>query len=222
MPDARITTAIDQLIGFGRQAQRRGLLTSTCGNASVRVGDDLLAVTASGSAIGSCSASDIVVVDLQTGGVVHGDGRPSMETDLHRHACLSRPDVRAVLHGQSPNATLLACMRDPPRDLDLLPELPAYVRKHAYVDWAMPGSEALCVAVTEALADPDVTVVQMRNHGQIAVGATPAEVLRRAEFFELACFIAASGARLHTIPAEDGARLRSYGRGKGGEPRSQT
>ena len=206
--------AIAALIDFGRQALAAGLLTSTCGNASVRVGQDMLAITASGAALGGCTHRDVLIVALKTGAVVYGTGKPSMELDLHRHACLRRPSIRAVLHGQSRCATLLACMVDPPRNLDFLPEIPAYVRHHALVDWALPGSPALAESVTAALADPDVTVVQLRNHGQVTIGATPAEVLRRASFFELAAFMATSGAPLTTIPAADAQALREYGRPK--------
>ena len=110
-------------------------------------------------------------------------------------------------------ATTLACAVDPPDNLDFIPEVPAYVRRHAYADWALPGSDALADAVGRALADPEVTVVQLRNHGQLIVGVDVGDVIRRGTFFEMACSIAASGLRLQTIPEVDAAALRALTRG---------
>ena len=65
----------------------------------------------------------------------------------------------------------------------------------------MAGSEAFAVLVAEALADPDVTVVQMTNHGQLICGADAATVLRRGVFFAFACSLRAKGGEtLRTIP----------------------
>jgi L-fuculose-phosphate aldolase len=136
-----------------------------------------------------------------------------MEVEIHRRAYGARPGTEAVLHCQSRAATLLACHREPPASLDFIPEVPAYVRRHAYVPYHNPGSSELAGAVCGALEDPEVTVVQMTNHGQIIIGAGPEEVVRRATFFELACWMAAQGLPLGTIAEEDVRALRDYGRG---------
>ncbi|MGM0575185.1 MAG: class II aldolase/adducin family protein [Myxococcota bacterium] len=199
------------LIRFGRDAERARLLDSTCGNASVRVDDRRVLITASGAEIGHLSEGDLALVDLETG--AHLDGpRPSTETPLHRRAYVARPAAGAVLHCQSRAATLLACHADPPPSLDLVPEIPAYVRRHAVVPWNMPGSDALADSVGEAFGDPEVTVVQMGNHGQVILGATPDHVIRRATFFELAAWMVVQGAPLRFIPEEDAAHLRTLSR----------
>jgi ribulose-5-phosphate 4-epimerase/fuculose-1-phosphate aldolase len=82
------------------------------------------------------------------------------------------------------------------------------VRRHASAARAPPATEALADAVGRALADPEVTIVQMRNHGQVIVGASGREVIRRGVFFELACAMAVSGVPLRTIPEADAQQLR--------------
>ena len=196
--------AIAELLTFSHRAAASGLLSSTCGNASLRLGEDRLVITASGASLGLLTADDVAIVSLADGR--HLDGpRPSMETGFHRRVYLARPAARAVLHAQARAATALACWAEPPANLDLIPEVPAYVRRHAYAPWAMPGSDAL--------ADPEVTVVQLVNHGQVILGAHWEEVLRRGHFFELACHIALSGRPLRTIPPEDALALRAMTRG---------
>ena len=202
----------DELIAFGRAAAEAGLLQSTCGNASLRLDDDALLISASGAPLGALRRADLARVRIDDGERMDGP-KPSMETELHRRVYRARPEVKAILHGQSRHATLLACLQDPPQNLDFVPEVPAYVRAHAYVPYAQPGSEALAASVEEAFRDPEVTVVQMVNHGQVIAGATWAHVIRRGAFFELACFIASQGRPVRTIPPEDARVLRGYAPG---------
>ncbi|PKN55379.1 MAG: hypothetical protein CVU56_21590 [Deltaproteobacteria bacterium HGW-Deltaproteobacteria-14] len=201
----------DALVRFAHAAAASGLLASSCGNASVRVGADHMLITAAGSSLASLGRGQIALVSLADG--AHAEQpRPSMEVGFHRRAYRDRPLARAVLHCQSRAATTLACAVDPPANLDLIPEIPAYVRRHAYADWAPPGSDALSEAVGRALVDPEVTVVQLRNHGQVILGATWQAAIRRGVFFELACSIATSGLPLRTIPEADAAALRALAR----------
>lgn len=203
---------IDDLIRFGRAASDAGLMSSTCGNASLRLDGDRMLITASGAPLAALTPDVLSVVALEDG--VHLTGpHPSMEAEIHRRAYLRRPDANAVLHCQSQGATLLACMQDPPRNLDLIPEIPAYVRRHAYAPWAAPGSLALADGVEHALLDPDVTVVQMVNHGQVILGSTWSQAIRRGTFFELAAWMASRGVPLRTIPQADADALRAMTRG---------
>ena len=201
--------AYDELVEFGRAAADAGLLQSTCGNASLRLDEHTLLISASGSTLARLKRGDLARVRLEDGTPLDGP-KPSMETVLHRRIYRLRPEVGAILHGQSRSATLAACMESPPTCLDFVPEIPAYVRAHAYVPYAQPGSETLAAGVEAAFREPEVTVVQMVNHGQVIVGATYPDVLRRGAFFELACFIATQGHATRTIPPEDAAAVRNY------------
>ncbi len=206
-----IERAIAELAAFGAAVVESGLLASTCGNVSLKVGEDRMVISASGSEIGRLDAGSVCVVALDTGGALRGP-KPSMEAGMHRRVYQVRAGATAVVHCQSQHATLLACLKDPPTNLDLIPEVPAYVRAHAHVPYAQPGSDALADLVAGAFADPEVTIVQMRNHGQVILGGTWRRAVRRGVFFEMACSIAACGRPLHTIPAADAAALRDYAR----------
>lgn len=198
-----------ELIAFGHAVRDQGLAGSTCGNVSVRLEDGRIAISGSGTSIGSLEPDGIALVGLADAAHFAGP-KPSMETELHRRAYQQRPKVGAVLHCQSRSATLAACMADPPHNLDLIPEIPAYVRRHAYVPYHAPGSDALAEAVERALDDPDVTVIQLRNHGQIIVGKTWGHVIRRGVFFELACWLATQGQAVAPIPDAEADALRSF------------
>ena len=168
------------------------------------------AVSASGSELGGLNLVDVAFVSR---GGQHVEGpRPSVETELHRVCYELRPAAGAVLHCQSPSATVLACLKEPPTNLDFIPEIPAYVRRFAHIGYHAPGSAALVAAIRGALADPEVTIVQMGNHGQLILGSTWEKVIRRAGFFELAAWMFLKGGEMRTIPEHEAAALRSADR----------
>jgi ribulose-5-phosphate 4-epimerase/fuculose-1-phosphate aldolase len=208
--DSVLERAIESAVRFGRTAAGHGLVVATSGNVSLRVDDERLVVSASGSELAELGPGDVSVLALDDGALLHGP-RPSIESTMHRAVYRARPEAAALIHGQSPAATLLACCDAPPRDLGFTPEIPAYIREHAYVPYARPGSEALAESVARAFKDPDVTVVQMGNHGQMVAASEWRRAVWRAVFFERACRMALSQLPLRTIPDEELTALRSYG-----------
>lgn len=204
--------ATDALIAFGAAIAREGLTLSTCGNASVRLDAERMLITASGAPLAALTPERLSIVALADGRHLAGP-KPSMEQEIHRRAYRARDKVGAVVHCQSRAATALACLPEPPANLDFIPEIPAYVRAHAYArPFALPGTPELADAVSAAFEDPEVTVVQMVNHGQVVVGATWETAIRRATFFELACGIALASPAARPMPAEASATLRGYAR----------
>ena len=167
-------TSIASLVEAAFDAADSRLVVSTSGNISVRLGDDLVLISASGTRLGKLRADSIVAVDLGTGNPRSGSStagtpaRRSIETPMYLAVYRTRPEVRSVLHFQS--------------------------------------------AVGNALTDPEVRVVQLTNHGQIAVGTTAAQAVSRATFFELSCEIrlASRGAGVSTFSDEEIERLRGY------------
>jgi L-fuculose-phosphate aldolase len=206
-----LTPDAEDLIEFGKAVAGGRLVESSAGNVSVRLDAERMLVSASGCELGALTREHVSVVALEDGSVIKGP-EPSLERELHRRVYTVREAVQAVLHCQSHAATLLASRKDPPANLDFIPEVPAYVRAHAYVPYATPGSEELADSVATAFEDPEVTVVQMRNHGQVIIGSTWRKAVRRAAFFELACWMASRGEPLETIPPDEAALLRAYAR----------
>ena len=95
------------IIRAGRWIQRRGWCPATGGNFSVRLSDELLAITASGRDKGSLTERDILTVDLE-GNPQRTDLKPSAETLLHATLYDLDPEIGAVLHTHSVAATVLS------------------------------------------------------------------------------------------------------------------
>jgi ribulose-5-phosphate 4-epimerase/fuculose-1-phosphate aldolase len=203
---------IESLIRTARRAGRAGLVVGTSGNVSVRLSPETFAISASGSRLGELAPEQIAVCAVEDG-LHHEGATPSMEAPFHRAIYRVRPDAKAVLHFQSPHATVLACAEEEPRfDLDFIPEASAYLRKIAVVEYHAPGSRDLAEAIGTRACDPECNVLVLRNHGEVVLGSSLESILRNAEVFELACRMVLQGVRLRRFDASTIEALRAYGR----------
>jgi methylthioribulose-1-phosphate dehydratase len=99
-----------QLVEAGRFFYRRGWVPATSGNFSARLDDGRVAITVSGRHKGDLDLDGIMVVDGEGRSADPGK-RSSAETLLHLHLYRRFPEVGAVLHTHSVNATLLSRLR---------------------------------------------------------------------------------------------------------------
>lgn len=203
---------IEALVRTAHRAGRAGLVVGTSGNVSVRLSSSTFAISASGSRLGELGPEQISVCAVED--TLHYEGaKPSMEAPLHRAIYRVRPDAQAVLHFQSPHATVLACAESEPElDLDFIPEASAYIRKIAVVPYHHPGTRELAEEVGRHACDPACNTLVLRNHGEVVLGSSLESVLRNAEVFELACRMILQGVRLRRFDPATIAALRDYGK----------
>jgi ribulose-5-phosphate 4-epimerase/fuculose-1-phosphate aldolase len=184
---------VQDLVAGAHEAGREKLVVSTSGNLSVRLGATHFAISAARTRLASLHATDVVALPIDAtddeAPASDTSPRPSRETPMHRILYERFPEIGCVLHFQSLAGTTLACRSGTHPDLDFIPEFPVYVRRIACVPYLPPGSAELGKGVADAFEDPEVRLVQLRNHGQVAVGKDPRQVVERAVFFELAARI---------------------------------
>lgn len=163
-----------------RSMSRSGLSPGRSGNVSARVADGML-VTPSGIAYDQMEAADIVHV-CADGSVPPGQRRPSTEWHFHLAAYRARPDMNALVHTHSLNATVLACAGKP---------IPAFHYMVAVaggtdiplVPYATFGTEELAGHVARGLADRKACL--MAHHGQVAMGTSLSAALELAHEVEV-------------------------------------
>lgn len=189
-----------QIEEFVRQAHRvgdAGLTICSSGNLSWRIGDQAL-VSGTGSWIPSLPAEKVSICKVATGEIVNGV-KPSMESVFHLGIMRNRPDVNVVLHFQSPYATLLACSKDRPKNINVTAEVPLHVgRVIPEIPFMRPGSPELAEAVVEAMKTRNS--IQLLKHGQVVCGKDFDDVFQRAMFFEMACRITYQALQAGTEP----------------------
>lgn len=174
MNEASLRESVVQAV---QRLDARGLNRGSTGNASTRMGHGML-ITPTGM------GAEVTPLDLPFvawGGATRGRWKPSSEWHFHEAIYKARPDVQAVVHTHSPNATALACLRRP---------LPAFHYMVAVaggdniplVPYFTFGTLELSAAVARAMANRDACL--LANHGLVAAGATMAQALKVLEEVE--------------------------------------
>jgi L-fuculose-phosphate aldolase len=163
------------LIDACRHLVRSGITHGTSGNVSVRRDAEHFFISPTGMPYESLEPQDVPLMDFA--GRWYGRRRPSSEWRFHRDLLRSRPDIGAIVHTHSPQATSLACTG---RGIPAFHYMVAVaggsdIRCAPYHPF---GSQALSDAAGAALADRRACLLS--NHGVIALGADLAGALALA------------------------------------------
>ena len=169
-----------EIIAAANAMSLSGLSPGKSGNVSARNSAGHVLITPTGIPYADLKPAHIVALDNQ-GRVLAGSLLPSSEWHFHVAIYFARNEVGAIVHTHSLHATALACVHR---------EIPAF---HYMV--AVAGGENIRCAPyatfgTQELAQNALAALEGRhacllaNHGQIALGATPAKALTMAQEIE--------------------------------------
>lgn len=181
-----------EIIEAGRFLYGRGWSPATSSNYSARLSTTEALLTVSGKHKGQLGIDDVLATDL-SGNSLEPGKKPSAETLLHTQLYSWRPEIGAVLHTHSVNATVLS--RLTPGDSI---EFKDYELQKAFSGVSTHEStvrvpifdndqdiERLAAKVQPWLeAHPDCVGYLIRGHGLYTWGARMSDALRQIEAFE--------------------------------------
>jgi L-fuculose-phosphate aldolase len=172
-----------EIVRVARLLHEHRLAVGTSGNVGARLEDGRIAITPSTMEYDEMTPDDVVIVQAD-GTASEGRHGPSSELPLHLAVFAARTDVHAIVHTHSPFATAFSAAR---RELAAVHYVlaPLVAPGHDSIrvaPYATFGTELLARNVAATL-DEDNAVL-MANHGAIAVAATLANALGRAERVE--------------------------------------
>jgi len=203
----------ERAVAAMRRLDTLGLNRGSTGNLSHRLGAGML-ITPTGIGADELQARDMVW--LGDDGTLRGDWQPSSEWHFHRAIYMARPDLNAVVHTHSVNATALACLE---RGLPAFHYMVAVAGGDGIPCTAYHtfGTEALSRAVAEALRDHDACL--LAHHGLVAGGASLAHAMKIAIEVEALCETYLKALAVAEPTLLDGAQMaeviekfRTYGR----------
>ena len=201
------------LARVGAEVVRRGLTWGTSGNLSARLGAGRFLISATGAALDDLTEQHLVDCAVASGGQAAG-GRPSVEVEMHRAVYAGLPEAGAVLHASAPYTTLLACTRGRV-PVHMNTDALAWVGRVVRVPYRPPGSRELAGEVAARAGGSRVLL--LNNHGSLAWGATPDEVLTRTEALEFLAQLVvrarAARRRFAFLGPREQAHLRQMGEG---------
>ncbi len=201
--------ARDELVRAAARLGARGLIASTEGNLSCRLGDRIV-ITPAGRRKDELAPGDMVVLALDRTPADAAAPRPSSDVAIHLAVYRARPDVGAAGHAHRPASMGLTLAGEAP-DAGALPATAAALGRVPLVALEAMGSAALAARVANALVEPPEPLpvaLLLERHGAVAVGDDPAIGVDRLELLEVLCqawrdalFVRAARAVLDRDPA---------------------
>ncbi|MBW6439847.1 L-ribulose-5-phosphate 4-epimerase AraD [Actinoplanes hulinensis] len=160
-----------------------GLAQLTWGNVSGidRQGGYYL-IKPSGVAYSDLTEDDMVPVDLETGKVIEGDLRPSVDSESHRAFYLAWPSIGGVTHTHSTNAVAFA---QADRDIPVLgtthadtfdgpvPVTRGLTADECATDYELNTGRVVVERIGDDTAAAGMPAALVANHGPFTWGATP-------------------------------------------------
>jgi L-fuculose-phosphate aldolase len=164
---------------FMRRLYSHQLTTTSGGNISLRVSDDLIVITS--------SATDKGRMHWKETGIISFDGKnltpglkPSIESEMHLAIYRNR-DVRAIVHAHPVFATSFTAMKRK-INTSLIAEACAILKDPVFVPYALMGTKDLAANVSEHIKRSDILLLE--NHGILSVGTDLLQAFDRIEVLE--------------------------------------
>lgn len=171
----------EELIGVCRRLDGAGLIAATDGNVSCRLAADRILITPSGTRKADLTPLDLVLVDLNDGSVIAGQGRASSEILMHFLVYRRRPEVMAVVHAHPPLLTAFTLAGMPFR-ADVLPEVWLTIGPVPTAPYATPTTQELASSI-EPLIEHHQAIL-LERHGSVTFGRNLKEACMRLEKLE--------------------------------------
>jgi len=181
-----------EIIDAGRFLYGRGWSPATSSNYSTRLSATTALLTVSGKHKGQLGQDDVLVTDL-SGNSLEPGKKPSAETLLHTQLYRCKPQVGAVLHTHSVNATVLSRLTAGDRvvfeNYELQKAFAGVVTHESKVIVPIFENDqdiARLAAKVQPWIDahPDCPGYLIRGHGLYTWGARMSDALRQIEAFE--------------------------------------
>jgi L-fuculose-phosphate aldolase len=167
---------------FMRRLYKQGLTTTSGGNISLRLSDDIILITPSATDKGRMKWKEVGIVNI-FGENLTPHLKPSMETGMHIAIYRKRDDIHAIVHAHPVFASLFTAIKAK-INTNLTAEAKAILGDPLFVKYAVMGSPALAETAAEHILRSDILLLE--NHGILTIGANLLQAFDRTEVLESA------------------------------------
>ncbi len=165
---------------FMKRLYRLGLTTTSGGNISLRVSEDVIVITPSATDKGRMKWKEVGVMSI-LGENLTPDLKPSIEFALHLNIYKKRRDVSVIVHAHPVFASSFTAMKCE-INTSLTAEARAICGTPKFVPYALMGSAELADIVAENSADADILLLE--NHGVLTTGPDLLKAFDKLEVLE--------------------------------------
>jgi L-fuculose-phosphate aldolase len=165
---------------FMRRLYRNCLTTTSGGNISLRLSEDIILITASATDKGRMKWKDVGIMSI-LGENLTPDLKLSIEFAMHLNIYNKNRDVSAIIHAHPVFATSFTAMKCT-IDTNLIAEARAICGEPRFVPYALMGSAELADIVAENAMEADILLLE--NHGIITTGSNLLQAFDKLEVLE--------------------------------------
>ncbi len=170
----------EDIIQVGKLVYQKGWVAANDGNITVRLDQDRVLCTPTGTSKGMMSVDDLIICDMQ-GNKIEGRKERTSEIAMHLLIYSMRPDIKSVVHAHPPVATGFATAGKS-LNLALLPEVIIGLGCVPLAEYGLPGTPALTDGMLPYI--PKYDAILMANHGAVCYGADVFNAFFRMETVE--------------------------------------
>ncbi|MEG9481914.1 aldolase [Mannheimia sp. HC-2023] len=172
-----------EMVNLARSLFERGYTVGGAGNLSVRLNENRILVTPTGSSLGRLQADRLSVLDME-GNVLEGD-KPSKESIFHLAMYRKNPNCKAIVHLHSTYLTALSCLENLDTDNAMKAFTPYYVMrvgKLPVIPYYRPGDSNIARELGERALDGKAFL--LANHGVVVTGSDLVDAVDNTEELE--------------------------------------
>jgi L-fuculose-phosphate aldolase len=165
---------------FMRRLYKHGLTTTSGGNISLRLSDDAIIITPSGTDKGRMNWKEVGIVNI-FGDNLTPELKPSVELEMHLSIYKKKEDVYAIIHAHPIFASLFTAIKSK-INTKLTEEAKAILGEPLLVRYAATGSAELANVVAENVLKSDILLLE--NHGILTTGSNLLLAFDKVEVLE--------------------------------------
>jgi L-fuculose-phosphate aldolase len=164
---------------FMRRLYKHGLTTTSGGNISLKVTDNVIAITTSATDKGRMKWEEVGLLTMK-GENLTPDLKPSIESEMHL-SIYRKKDVKAIVHAHPTFATAFTAMNNK-INIKLTAEAFAILGEPLYVPYALMGTKKLAELVADYIEKSDILLLE--NHGILTIGKNLLQAFDKIEVLE--------------------------------------
>jgi L-fuculose-phosphate aldolase len=167
---------------FMRRLYNHGLTTTSGGNISFRITDDIIVITPSATDKGRMRWKEVGIMNI-FGENLTPELKPSIEFEMHLSIYKKNKDVKAIVHAHPVFASVFTAMKAR-INTTLTAEARAILGDPAFVPYALMGTEDLALRAAEYAERSDILLLE--NHGILTTGNNLLQAFDKIEVLESA------------------------------------
>ncbi|MBI5009962.1 MAG: class II aldolase/adducin family protein [Bacteroidia bacterium] len=176
----KFKTERKEVARFMRRLYLQGLTSTSGGNISLRITDDLIAITPSATDKGRMKWKEVGILNILGENLTPGL-KPSIESGMHLAIYKRKPEIKAIVHAHPVCASSFTAMKAE-IDTNLTAEACAILGTPVVVPYALMGTADLANAAADYIEKSDILLLE--NHGILTAGANLLQAFDKTEVLE--------------------------------------